>query len=325
MAILSPSRRAITLTEVLIVVLILASLIALLLPAAQTARESARRPHSTNALRQIGLGLRNYRELAFDQPPRSIEMIDGSEATMPAPTQDKELSLKIVYTAQIHLAAQDFAKAERRLEQLVSEQGAYIAATDVSGSPGSPQTGTWKIRVPVDRFDSFRKAVGLLGELVRNQLTSQDVTDEYYDITARLKNKRVEETRLLKHLEQSTSKLTEILEVERELSRVREEIEKMEGRQQMLDKLASLTTVTVTISSLERFVSETEPSFGTSLYRTLTGSFGSLVQFGKYLLLAVAGLVPWLPVLLLAAFVLWRGARRIERGFRPRATPVPAA
>ena len=90
----------------------------------------------------------------------------------------------------------------------------------------------WKIRVPVDQFESFVQKVVALGELERTLRTSQDVTEEYYDIEARIKNKKVEEERLLKHLEKSTGKLEEILAVEREISRVRGEVERLQGRLQ---------------------------------------------------------------------------------------------
>ena len=81
----------------------------------------------------------------------------------------------------------------------------------------------------------------------KNTTDSQDVTEEYYDVEARIKNKRVEEERLLKHLEQSTGKLEDILKVEKEISRVRGEIERQQGRLQYLDKLSALTTVTITL------------------------------------------------------------------------------
>jgi tellurite resistance protein len=59
---------------------------------------------------------------------------------------------------------------------------------------------------------------------------AQDVTEEFYDVDARLRNKRVEEQRLVEHLKKSTARLQDILAVEREISRVRGEIEQMEGR-----------------------------------------------------------------------------------------------
>ncbi len=88
--------------------------------------------------------------------------------------------------------------------------------------------------MPVDRFDSFVSAVSQIGEVRTNHVGSQDVTEEYYDIEARIRNKQEEEKRLLKHLADSTGKLEDILSVERELTRVRGEVEQMQGRLRFL-------------------------------------------------------------------------------------------
>src|SRR4051812_49495921 len=107
---------------------------------------------------------------------------------------------------------------------LVEANGGYISETNAVSYSQQQRQATWKVRVPVDRFDAFLAEVGRLGELQKNHLDSQDVTQEYYDLDARIANKQQEEKRLLKHLADSTGKLEDILAVERELSRVRGEI-----------------------------------------------------------------------------------------------------
>ena len=103
------------------------------------------------------------------------------------------------------MIVEDFDRAEEAFKQLISQQkGCYVAQAEVTGSAGSPRKGHWKVRVPVEQFEAFVEAVTKLGGPQRNSIDSKDVTEEYYDLEAHIKNKKVEEQRLLKHLEKST-------------------------------------------------------------------------------------------------------------------------
>jgi hypothetical protein len=242
------------------------------------------------------------------------------------PAKPEPVSRKIIYTASVEITVEKFEAAEQELLQLVKAQdGAYIAKSDVRGSPGTPRSGTWTIRVPVAGFEAFKQAVAGLGELQRNQTDSQDVTDEYYDLGARIKNKQVEEERLLKHLEKSTGKLEDILAVEKELTRVRGEIERYQGRRQYLEKLSALTTVTVTIHERKNYVpSEPKaPAFGTTVSRTFESSLDLLTAFGKGLVLVTVALVPWLVLLAILAVPAALWWRRRRRRAPPVVQPIP--
>ena len=151
---------------------------------------------------------------------------------------------KIVYRADIDLVVEQFDPLPEQIEAAVKQHGGFVSASNITGSPGQPRNGRWTVRVPVDRFAEFLAAVRQLGEVRSINSTSDDVTAEYYDIEARIRNKQQEEERLLKLLAEATGKLEEILAVERELSRVRGEIEQAQGRLRMLKDVTELTTVT---------------------------------------------------------------------------------
>src|SRR5262249_49841670 len=156
------------------------------------------------------------------------------------------------------------------------------------------------------------------GELQRNKLDTKDVTEEFFDTETRIKNKQVEEKRLVQHLEKSTGKLEDILAVERELSRVRGEIEQMQGRIQLLTNLTSLTTIVVTVQERKGYVSPTAPSSTVSIERTFGRSWENLVAFGSWIVLVAVALVPWLPILALVGLVVWLILRR-----QRRVQPIP--
>lgn len=217
---------------------------------------------------------------------------------------------KIIYNATVDLVSDNFSSAQQSLLRLVKTHRGYISETNVSGTTGAPRQGSWKVRIPAVQFEAFMTAVSKLGELQTTHTDSQDVTEEFYDLQARISNKQVEEKRLVEHLKKSTGKLSEILQVEKELSRVRGEIEQMQGRLRLLANLTSLTTVTVSIREVKDYVPPKPATFGTQIARTFQESLGQLGNFGQGIVLLIVALAPWLLVLLAIAVPVWGMARR---------------
>lgn len=241
--------------------------------------------------------------------------VGGKEEAAREPAQAREeaaIPRKIIYNAQVTLTVESFEKAEPQITQLVKDVKGYVAKSEVSGSPGSPRTGSWTIRVPVAKFDEFMEGIAKLGELQRRKTDSDDITDRYFDLQARLKNKQEQENRLREHLKKSTGNLKEILEVEEQLNRVRGEIEVQQGQLQRWDKLVELATVNLTIYERKDYVPPTSPTFSTSIGRTFSGSVHLLVEVAKGLCLVVVALVPWLPVMAVPVVAIWIFARRMR-------------
>ncbi len=217
---------------------------------------------------------------------------------------------KIVYNAHVDLVTENLASVDTKLARLIEASKGYVADSDISGVVGSTRHATWKVRVPVDSYDAFIKGVSSLGELVSLKADSQDVSEEFYDLEARQANKRVEETRLLKHLADSTGKLDEILTVEREVSRVRGEIERMQGRLRALANLTSLTTVTISVREIKDYTPPQAPTFWTRVARTFASSLDALRTLGEAVILFVVGIVPWIPVILVVLGLMYLVVRR---------------
>lgn len=257
------------------------------------------------------------------EPPAvagAVAIPTAALAATPPPGVDR----KIIYQADIALVIEDLDKIEPEVRSLVQQGGGYIAEFNITGSPGSLRSAQWRVRIPTERFDTFLEDVIRLGELERNRRTSQDVTEEFFDVEARVKNKKVEEQRLIQLLEERPGQLEEILKVEAELSRVRGEIEQFEGRLRLLTNLTLLTTVTINVQERSKYqpTPPVAPSFATRIRRTFQESLDALVKIGQDLVLAIVALAPWIPFLLIGLVVVFWLIRRVIRVSRRLGSPT---
>jgi hypothetical protein len=248
---------------------------------------------------------------------------DNAPAEEPQAPGSKPTARRVIQTATLELLVEDFEPARQQLIRLVDEAKGFVAASETGGSPGVPRSGKWTVRVPVKRFAEFMDSASRLGETLRVRTDAQDVTEQFVDLDARLKNKRIEEDRLQEHLKASTGKLDEILTVERELARVRGEIEQTQGRLQKLAGLADLATVTLTLRERKGYTAPESPAFGTTIGRTFGDSLEVLTRVGKTLVLIAVAVAPWAPVLGVIAGGAWLIARR-RKTWAARPTPASA-
>ncbi len=233
----------------------------------------------------------------------------------------KVMPRKIIYTGFVDVIVDDFDGSEGRLLQLVQEHEGYLADSDIYNQPGTPRSGTWKVRVPTKRFEAFLHEVAKLGEVRKRTSNSQDITDAYFDRAAHLKADEAEEKSLLGLLEKTQGKVEDILKVREQLRIVRGQIEENKSQLQRWDKDVDFATVTVKLLDRRDYKPPLLPDFSSTLGRTFQGSIETLVAFGKGIVLVVVALTPWLAVLgLLAApfVILWRRRRAAN-------TVVPAS
>jgi hypothetical protein len=168
---------------------------------------------------------------------------DPSAAPAPQTGQDTR---KLIRNATVSLEVASFDPALDALGAAASQVGGgYVATVDSSRLANGKRRGTVVIKVLPDRLDAFLARLKELGDIKSQKVSTEDVTKDYFDTEARLRNARRMEDRLLKLLDEDKGKLNEILQVEKELGRVREDIEKMQGELQLYDSLVRYATVTI--------------------------------------------------------------------------------
>ena len=223
----------------------------------------------------------------------------GAAASAPT-SSSQQYVRKIIYRSELTLRVASLTTAVQNMTELVTRAGGFIAESNLSGVVGNSRTGRWVVRIPAEAFGKTVESLAALGEIERQSTTSQEVTAEFYDLEARIRNKTREEERLLEHLNASTSKLDEILKLEKELSRVRGEIEQMQGRKRVLTDLTSLTTVTINMVEAVDFVAAVEvpgPTFGSRIIDTWTSTIERLQTAAQAVVLLIVAAAPWALVL----------------------------
>jgi hypothetical protein len=157
------------------------------------------------------------------------------------------MSRLIIRTGQASIEVDSLETSMAELRRIVQRSGGFVADASIQSGKNQLRTATLQVKVPATRFDDLTQALEPLGKLQFVNVAAEDVSEEFVDLTARVANGRKLEDRLIELLRTRTGKLQDVLSVERELARVREEIERMEGRLRFLKTSAQLSTLSINL------------------------------------------------------------------------------
>jgi uncharacterized protein DUF4349 len=222
-------------------------------------------------------------------PDAAASQVDASQPAR----RDLIGGLLIARTATVHLVVTDVDQARALLErQLASIQG-FVSHLEVTGERPAARTLVTTVKVPTDQIDATLVVIRSLGRVQDESRGSEDVTAQSVDLDARLANARRTEQRLVAVLEQRTGKVSDVLEVEREIARVRDEIEQMEGARKRLTTRIDFATIDLRFEE-ERHAGLTvsSPSVPSALRNAAVDGLQSAVEFTIGLMLLVLRIGP---------------------------------
>jgi hypothetical protein len=176
---------------------------------------------------------------AIKQLPSSVDL--GTS------TPGQIIPSMVIRNGQASVEVERLDPAIIKLRQLATQLGGYVANSSMMGGRDQVPSATLELKIPAQRFDQAISGLSTLGKVESVNATAEDVGEEFVDITARVTNARRLEERLIELLANRTGRLQDVLSVERELARVREEIERYEGRLRYLKTRVAISTLTVTI------------------------------------------------------------------------------
>jgi len=188
--------------------------------------------------------------------------------------------------------------------QIATEFGGYVVSSHISGEE-QDRRGTISIRVPDDKFEPTLAELRNLAVRVKSESTSsRDVTEEYIDLEARLKNAEATESQYLALLDKATD-VEDILRIYDSLSRVRSEIEQIKGRMQYLERTSSMSLITVYLEP--EASAKPLARAGWNALEALKSAVRGLVVAGQTLGTIAIWLIIFIPIWgTILGIVLWR-------------------
>jgi len=236
----------------------------------------------------------------------------AKSSVTPAPAANADLTMqlaadkrKVIETGQVTLESRDLPATEAKVMALLAKRQGKVESSSVSLDNNGRRNGNYSLRVPSGKLTDFVNELVKIPEVVVRQrnLSSQDVTEEFVDITARLANMQRHENRLREILAKANS-VDEILKVEKELSSVRGQIESTTGRLKSLSGKIDMSTLKLRISEVTVI---TETNFFGKLMAMIRDSW---VAAGDVVLYLVATIIVLSPIAIVVALIVWWWKRR---------------
>ncbi|RJS73009.1 DUF4349 domain-containing protein [Methanophagales archaeon] len=159
---------------------------------------------------------------------------------------DTDTERKIIQRASLRIEVKDFQSSSDAVIDIVERSNGFISDSHSYVTDTGRKRGSTTIRIPADRFIAVINEIECVGDVKSKDTSGEDVTEEYIDLTARLNNSERQEQRLLEILDMANN-TKEVLEVEREIWRVRTEIERLTGRIKYLENRVELATISVSL------------------------------------------------------------------------------
>ena len=215
----------------------------------------------------------------------------------------------VIRTATLHIIAKDFSHVRSAVEAILDSTGGFADQLGLSADPGSARVLRGTLRVPGARLTDVLARLRALGQVTQDQQNAQDVSDQLVDLEARLRNARATEQRLSDLLKNRTGKLTDVLEVEQEITRVRLEIERLDAEKTNTTRRVAYAAIDLTISEERKagldpgplpLLTQVRIAAADGLQNvvdTVVGLTLFVLRAGPSLLLwGIAGLTAWLTV-----------------------------
>lgn len=215
----------------------------------------------------------------------------------------------IIHQARISTNVKDLEKAQQNMEEKVKEHEGYIVESNVYLESDETSTGKMIVRIPEKHFETFlSEAEEEASKVLEKNVTGQDVTEQYIDLSSRVKSKRAVEERLLAFMKDA-EKTEDLLKISNDLAEVQEEIEVLVGKINYLENQTSFSTIELTMYENRVIIPEIENKDLNTWEKTkkqFITSTNSLLSIGSGIIVFIFGNLLVLVLLVgIAVVVVW--------------------
>ena len=219
----------------------------------------------------------------------------------------------LVHTASVSVSVERYEVLREALGEWLAAHGGQIADENLVRTDGQASWANLGLRVPASDFDPLIAWLQSEFPVDQLQVTAADVTMEWVDLDARVRSYRATEERLLSPIADRTATLADVLAAETELSRVRGEIESIEGRRRVLADQVSMASVALHVGVRTPFAAAVADPLSSQAGRAFTGSLAALGMVARGSVVACAALAPWLLLLGMLGTAIGALTRQILR------------
>lgn len=234
---------------------------------------------------------------------------EEAEVEQGSATEDREAPniRMIIHQARISTNVKNLEKAQHNMEQKVKNYDGYIVESNVYLESDETSTGKMVVRIPEEHFETFlSEAEAEASKVLEKNVTGQDVTEQYVDLSSRVKSKRAVEERLLAFMKDA-EKTEDLLKISTDLAKIQEEIEVLVGKINYLENQTSFSTIELTMYENRVIIPEIENKDLNTWEKTkkqFITSTNSLLSIGSGIIVFIIGNLPVLAFLAIIAGVV---------------------
>jgi Domain of unknown function (DUF4349) len=216
---------------------------------------------------------------------------------------------KVIYSADLRISVEKLQNSMETVRKMVEDKGGYIVESNTNIGEEGYEDGMMTVRVPMDGFRPFLQEVKDISEgSPHENVRGEDVTEEYVDLSSRLKAKQQVRDRLESFMKEA-EKTEDLLKISADLANVQEEIEQIEGRLNFLKNQSDYSTVTIQFE-VKNLKAEKLQTSDLNTWKKTKMLFMETVNFFvsaiSFIVVALFGLAPLWLVLIPVVFWLWR-------------------
>lgn len=242
----------------------------------------------------------------------------GSPETAPQsnpPPESVKIERKIIQNADLDLKVEDVSQSVDRITAICTDNGGYTVNSHLYRDD-QRFSARLSIKVPQETLNQTIVSISQLGEVTDKVISTQDVTEEYYDAEARLTVLKAKEERLVGLMDKAAN-INDIVSIENELGKTRAEIEVLAGRLKYLANATEYSLVEIElVQAVPGAVKAPQGTMGKAM-QGLVSSVNGLINFASHSVVALFIILPWALVLFLA-FLLLRYIYGKQRARRTR-------
>jgi hypothetical protein len=253
-----------------------------------------------------------------------VSLKDADAANLASQAFDR----KIIRNANLTVEVASPGDSQRKIVSIAESHQGFVVTSESTQRPSEDRnkpeiTINLVVRVPAAQFNQVMEEIRAVGaRVIQEKVTGQDVTEEFMDLEARIKNQKALESQFLEIMKRA-GKVDDALSVQRELADVRTEIEKLEGRRRFLENQSSLSTINVTLQPPTQIVNAT--GFSYSVRSAFSDGVEVAAGIVLFLIRAVVAMLPIVLFIVLPLALIAKLGLRIVRRRRSVTEPVSAA